>query len=72
MGVKLNLRKITKNHEADPEIGFLTKSIIRPYGCATAIPPAWELRIDSQPEKGFYQKAQCTGNFIISCNFRKL
>ena len=32
-----------KNHAADPEIGFLTKSISKPYGRATAIPPAWEL-----------------------------
>ena len=27
MGVKINLRIITKNHADDPEIGFLTKSI---------------------------------------------
>ena len=26
IGVKMNLRIITKNHAADPEIGFLTKS----------------------------------------------
>ena len=31
------------NHEADPEIGFLTKSISKPYGRATAMQPAWEL-----------------------------
>ena len=43
MGVKMNLRIITKNHEADPEIGFLTKSISKPYGAATAMPPAWGL-----------------------------
>ena len=43
MGVKMNLRIITKNHAADPEIGFLTKSISKPYGHATAMPPAWEL-----------------------------
>ena len=43
MGVKMNLRIITKNHAADPEIGFLTKSILKPYGCATTVPPAWEL-----------------------------
>ena len=43
MGVKMNLRIITKNHEADPEKGFLTKSISTPYGRATALPPAWEL-----------------------------
>ena len=43
-GVKMNLRIITKNHEADPEIEFLTKSISKPYGRATAIPPARELK----------------------------
>ena len=45
MGVKMNLKIITKNHEADLEIGFLTKSILKPYGRATAMPPAWELKI---------------------------
>ena len=39
----MNLRTITKNHEADPEIGFLTKSISKPNGRATAMPTAWEL-----------------------------
>ena len=43
MGVKMNLRIITKNHAANPEIGFLTKSISKPYGCGTAMPTAWEL-----------------------------
>ena len=43
MGVKMNLRLITKNYGADQEIGFLTKSILKPYGRATAMPPAWEL-----------------------------
>ena len=43
MGVKMNLRIIIKNHTADPEIGFLTKSISKSYGGATAMPPAWEL-----------------------------
>ena len=46
MGVKMNLRMITKNHEADPEIGFLTKSISNPFGRATAMPTAWELRLN--------------------------
>ena len=32
MGAKVNLRIITTNHAADPEIGFLTKSISKPYG----------------------------------------
>ena len=43
MVVKMNLRIITKNHAADPEIGFLTKSILKPYGRATAMPKAWKL-----------------------------
>ena len=43
MNVKINLRIITKNHEADPEIGFLEKSISKPNGRATAMLPAWEL-----------------------------
>ena len=41
----MNLRIITKNHAADPEIGFLTKSSSKPYGHATGMPPAWELII---------------------------
>ena len=45
MGVKMNLRIILKNNVADPEIGFLTKSISKPYGRAMAMPPAWELII---------------------------
>ena len=39
----MNFRIITKNHAADPEIGFLRKSISKPNGCATAMPTAWEL-----------------------------
>ena len=39
----MNLRIITKNHVADPEIGFLTKSISKLYGRATAMPIAWVL-----------------------------
>ena len=49
MDVKRNLRIITKDHAADPEIGFLTKSIsIR----ATAMPPAWELNDRGYPKIG--------------------
>ena len=44
MGVKMNFRIITKNHAADPEIRFLTKSISKPFSRATVMPPAWELR----------------------------
>ena len=43
MAVKMNLRIITKNLQADPEIRFLVKSNSKPYGRATAMPPAWEL-----------------------------
>ena len=43
MGVKMNLGIIMKNHAADPEIEFLTKSIPKPYCRATAMPPAWGL-----------------------------
>ena len=43
MAVKMNLRIITKNHAADPEKGFLAKSISKSNGYATAMPTAWEL-----------------------------
>ena len=32
MGVTMNLRIIRKNHAASPEISFLTKSILKPFG----------------------------------------
>ena len=35
----------TKNHESDPEIGFLKKSIVKSYGRATAMPTALELKL---------------------------
>ena len=44
ISVKRNLRIISKNHAADPEIGFPTKSISRPYGRATDMPTAWQLK----------------------------
>ena len=43
MGVKMNSRIRTKNHVSDPEKGFLTKLISKPYGRATAMPTAGEL-----------------------------
>ena len=46
MGVKMNLRIIPKNHVSDLEIGFLTNSISKPYGRATAMPTAWEFKIN--------------------------
>ena len=39
----MNLSIITKNHAADPEIGFLAKPISKFNGYATAMPTAWEL-----------------------------
>ena len=49
MDVKMNLRIITKNYAADPEIGFLAKSISKSNGCATAMPTAWGLRGHFRP-----------------------
>ena len=43
MGLNMNLRIKTRNRAADPEIGFVTKSIFKPYGHAAAMPTAWEL-----------------------------
>ena len=40
----MNPRIVTKNHAADQEIGFITKSISKPNGCARAMPTAWKLR----------------------------
>ena len=40
----MNLRIITKNHAADPEIGLLAKLISKSNGCATAMPTTWELK----------------------------
>ena len=31
---------ISKNHAADPEKGFLTKSLLKPYGRAAGVPTA--------------------------------
>ena len=39
----INLRIIMKNHAVDSQIGFRTKSILKPYGRVAAIPMAWEL-----------------------------
>ena len=41
-GSKMNLWIIIKNHAADPEIGFLTKLILKQYGRAAAMPTAWK------------------------------
>ena len=44
MAVKMNSRIITKTHAADPEKGFLPKSISKSNGCVTTIPTALELK----------------------------
>ena len=44
MTVKINLTIRMKNHAADPEIGFLAKSISKSNSCATAMPTAWKLK----------------------------
>ena len=41
----MNLGIITKNRGADPEIGFLTKSVLKPYDRATAMPTAFESKL---------------------------
>ena len=51
MAVKMNLRIITKRFAADPEIGFLTKSISKANGYGTAMPPAWELKKKRERER---------------------
>ena len=45
MGVKRNLRIMSKNNAADPEIGFLTESISKSYG-RLPMPQAWVLTSD--------------------------
>ena len=50
----MNLRIITKNHGADLEIGFLTKSILKSYGRAVAMPTAWELISEHLEVKIFF------------------
>ena len=47
MELKRNLRIITKNHAANPEKGFLAKSISKSNGYATAMPTAWELTFEN-------------------------
>ena len=43
----MNLRIITKNHEADPEIELFTKSILKPLGRKAAMPTSRESKYDS-------------------------
>ena len=62
MGVMMNLRIISKNHEADPEIAFLKKPISKPYSRATAMPPAYDFNLN---EKNIYKKAYKVVNFDL-------
>ena len=55
MSVRINLRIIIQNHAAVPEIGFLTKSISKPNGFATAMPTAWELKKEIAPDIDHFQ-----------------
>ena len=64
MAVKMNLRRITKRYAADPEIGFLTKSISKPIGCTIAMPTAWELGLFPD-----YFKILFPMNFIENFSF---
>ena len=50
---------ITKNNAADPEKGFLAKSISESNSCATAMPTAWELI--------FFQNRNYLTPFSTSC-----
>ena len=46
-GCENEFKDNNKNNGADPEIGYLTKSISKLNGYATAMPTAWELVIIS-------------------------
>ena len=46
MGVKMNFRIITKNHEADSKIGSPSKINFRADGTQESHPTAWELRLN--------------------------
>ena len=43
-GWRNEFKDINENHEADPDIKFLRKSISKSYGRGTAMPPALVLR----------------------------
>ena len=45
IGGKKNLRIITKNNAADPELRFLTKSTSKLFDCATVMPTALDLTL---------------------------
>ena len=47
MGEQMNLRILTQNYAADPEIGFIKKSILKPDDRTVAMSTAWELHMFS-------------------------
>ena len=47
----MNLRVSTKNNAADPEKGFLIKSILKLCGRTRAMPTAWELILPQNEHK---------------------
>ena len=70
MAVKMNLRIITKRIAADPEIGFLTKSISKADGYGTAMPPAWELKLLSSIRLEVNLSKRDISSFIRYVKFR--
>ena len=50
----MNLRIVTRNRAADSKIGFLIKSIFKPYGRAAAMTKACELRNQSKANTNLY------------------
>ena len=71
IGFKMNSRLITKHRAADPEIRFLTKSILKRYGYTTAMPPAWELSILRllRVKKNLIKKSY-PSSLLMSCYFK--
>ena len=71
MAFKVNLRIINKNNEANPDVGFLPKSISKPNGCATAMSTAWELSTISASKNYFSAKNELMNpaktNFMLFC-----
>ena len=65
MTVKINLRIITKNHAAYPEIGLLLKLISKPNGCATAMPTAREINSILHHSEKLFRKKFCLASLIL-------
>ena len=63
-GCKIEFKDKKRNHEADPELGFLTKSISMSYGGKVSI-PAWKLtnKLSSLTAFVIYVFKGCTAAF---------